>query len=82
MELFHPRHLRYESGVGAVHFEPIREFTDSNDLSQSFWLTHSHTVETEGFQPAGEKYQISRANVLSGDYSIYEGIGAPSPGQA
>ena len=82
VELFHPSHLRYESGVGAVHFEPIREFTDSNDLSQSFWLTHSHTVETEGFQPAGEKYQIKRADVVSGDYSIYEGIGAPNQGHA
>lgn len=82
VELFHPSHLRYESGVGAVHSEPIREFTDPNDLSQSFWLTHSHTVETEGFQPAGKKYQIKRADVVSGDYSIYEGIGAPNQGQA
>lgn len=82
VELFHPRHLRYESGVGAVHFEPIREFIDPLDPDGAFWLTLSHTVEAEGFQPAGEKYQIKRADVVSGDYSIYEGIGAPNPGQA
>lgn len=82
VELVHPSHLRYESGVGAVHFEPIREFIDPLDPDGAFWLTLSHTVEAEGFQPAGEKYQIKRADVVSGDYSIYEGIGAPNPGQA
>lgn len=82
VELVHPSHLNYKSESGAVHSEPIREFTDPNDLSHGWWLTYSHTVEAEGFQPAGEKYQIKRADVVSGDYSIYEGIGAPNPGQA